>query len=116
MANRAYQSCALEQIVTGGHEKTSFWHRPTPVPRPPHALQRHRDRTTRIDLHDQIHCSHINSQFQRSRRDQHADLAFFQFLLGRKAQLARETAMVGQDEFLAKTLGQGVGDPLGEAP
>ena len=72
--------------------------------RTPHPLQGHRDCPWRIDLENQIDRADIDAEFERRGRDQHLDLALFQFLLGREPQLARKASMVRSDIVFADAL------------
>src|SRR5579862_2341099 len=82
--DRPRQRRALHQVIARRHKESSLRHRPPPVSRSSHPLQRHRNRPRRVDLHGQIHKSHINSQLERCRRHQNAHLAFFQLPLRRQ--------------------------------
>ena len=65
---------------------------------------------------DKVNGSDVNAKFKRRGRDQHLDLAVFQFFLCRQPQLARQAAMVGCDIFFAETLAELVRNALGHPP
>ena len=79
LLDRPHQRRAFHQIVARRRKESSLRNRPPPVSRPPHALQRHRNRPRRIDLHRQIDRPHINSQLERGCRHQHPHLPSFNF-------------------------------------
>ena len=61
------------------------------------ALQGRGDGAWRANLTDEIHAANINSQFERRRSDQRADLSGFEFSLRSQPQLARQTAVMCGD-------------------
>ncbi len=83
LADGAHQRRTLEQIIARGGKQASFRNCAAPVTGAPHALQSHRNRARRIDLHHQVHRADIDSEFERRGRHQHPHLAFFQLLLCR---------------------------------
>ncbi len=103
LLNRLNQRRRLEQVVAGCHKESSLGNGATPVTRTSHTLQCDGNRTRRIDLHDQVDRSNVDSKFERRSSDQHLYLAFFQFLLGRKSHFARQTAVMRSDIFFAES-------------
>ena len=76
------------------------------MPRPSNPLQRHRNRARGINLHHQVHKPDINSQLERSCRDQYAHLPLFQFPLRRQPELARQTTVMRRNVLLPNALTQ----------
>ena len=75
-----------------------------------------RNRTRRADLADQVHGADVDSQFERSRRDQHASFARFQFPLRFQPQLARQASMVRGHRLFAQAFAQMMGYAFGQTP
>jgi len=107
------QRCAFDQIVARSGEEPPLRHAADVVPRASYSLQKRRDRARRAHLADEIDIADIDAEFQRSRRDQHAQFASLQALLGVEAVLFRERAVVRGDGILAEPLGQMPRDALG---
>ncbi len=104
-ANRAHRGRAFEQIVGGHREKSALRRRAEAMARAPDALNRGRDRFRRIDLAHQLDRADIDTKFKRRGRDDRAQLAALEPLLGQHAFLARKAAVmrhhgVGADSFL----------------
>ena len=70
------------------------------------ALQERGDRARRAELADQIDIADVDAQFQRCGRDQHAQFAAFEALLGVEALFLGEAAVMRRDRFLAEAFAQ----------
>ncbi len=114
LADRSHQCGTFEQLIPCGCEETTFGYCSAPVTRAPDALQSRRNGTRRANQANQIDGADIDSQFERSRRYQRPELSRFQFLLGHKPKLARQTAVVRGHGFLSQTLGKMMRHTLGE--
>src|SRR5207237_161656 len=74
LTNGAHERGAFEQVVTRRDEEPAFGNRSAPVASAADALQGRSDGAWRTNLADQIHAADIDSQFERSRGDERADL------------------------------------------
>jgi hypothetical protein len=83
------------------------------MPRTPDTLQKTADRSRRTELADQLHIADINTQFERSRRNQHLQLAAFEALLGIQPLLFRQAAVMRRDGGLAEPLSEMARNTLG---
>ena len=114
-ANRAHERRALDQLVARRDEKTALRLRADPVAGTSDALQRDGDRARRAELHDEVDRADIDAELERSRRDDRAQLAGLQALLGVEARLAREAAVMRQHEAFAEPLVERERDALAHA-
>src|SRR5690606_21781100 len=64
-------------------------------------------------LTHEIDVAHVDAELERRRRDERAQLAVLQALLGGMTLLAREAAVVARDGILPEALAQEPRDPLG---
>ena len=97
LTNGAHERGAFEQVVTRRDEEPAFGNRSAPVASAADALQGRSDGAWRTNLADQIHAADIDSQFERSRGDERADLCRFQFSFRSQPQIARQTAVMCGD-------------------
>jgi hypothetical protein len=88
------QGRALDQVVARQREQAPLGRAANGMAGTPRALQECGDRTWRSELAYQIHVADIDAQFQRRCRHQRTQLAALQTLLGSKALLAGETAVM----------------------
>ena len=88
LADGANQRGTLQQFVARGGKNTAFGDCSPPVSGAPDALQSHGDGAWRANMANQVNGANINSQFERSSRDQRLDFPGFKFFLGRETQLA----------------------------
>ncbi len=79
----------------------------------PHALHADGDGARRLNLADQIHSADVDAEFEGGRRNEHANLAVLQAMLGVETQFAGEAAVMAGDVFLAQSFAEGEGQPFG---
>ncbi len=110
-----------EVLLVLGQEHAAR-HAADAVARAADALQARGDARRRLDLDDEVDRAHVDAQLERGRRDDGAELAALEPLLDGGALLARERAMVGQDDVLGLRTGPSAldvvergGEALGEA-
>src|SRR5262249_5965745 len=114
--HRVEQRRRLDQLVARQREQTPLREAAHRVTRAAGALQKRRDRTGRADLADQIDRTDVDPQLERGGRDQGAQLAALQTLLGGKTVRPRQTAVMGGDPVGAETIAQLPAETLGEPP
>ena len=85
------------------------------VPGPPDALQAARDRTRRLDEHDEIDRAHVDAELEARRRDDRAQPARLQLGLDLHPLLARQRPVVRAHEFFAREFVEVAGEPFGHA-
>ena len=115
-ADRPRQRRALHQLVARAGEDAPLGPHAERVPGAPDALQEGRDAARRADLADEIDRADVDTQFERGRRHQRAQLAVLEPLLQPQPPLLREAAVVAGDVLLADALRELVRDPLREPP
>ena len=79
------------------------------------ALHAARDRRRCLDLDDKVDGAHVDAQLERRRRDERAHRAGLQAFLDLEPLGARDRAVVGERQRLARELVQRGGHALGEA-
>jgi len=70
----------------------------------------------RLDLEDEVHRSHVDSQLEARGRDQPAQPARLQVVLDLAPVLLGDRPVVGLDQVLAGKLVEARGEPFGEPP
>ena len=110
----AHHRRALDQLVQRGGEERAVGGAAQRVPGAPDALEEGADPARRTDLADQIDRADVDPQLKRGRGHDGAQIARFEPLLHLMAAFLGEAAVMARDMLLADSLGQAVGDPLGE--
>ena len=70
------------------------------------ALQERGDRARRADLADEIDVADVDAELERRGRDERAQFAALEALLGVEAKLLGEAAVMRGDRFLAEPLAE----------
>ena len=78
------------------------------------ALQERRDAMRRAELADEIDVADIDTELERGRRDERAQLAGLELALGVEPMLLGETAVMRRHDVLAEALGEVPRGALGE--
>ena len=81
---------------------------------PADALEAARHRAGRLDLDDEVDRAHVDAQLERAGGDQALEAAALELVLDLQAPLARQRAVVGLDQLVAR-LGRtalGLGGPV----
>ena len=104
-AHRVEQCRAFDQVIARSREQACLWHAIDLMVRAAGALQEGRDRARRGNLADEVDVADIDAQFQRGSRDQRAQFAALEALLGGKTLLARERTVMRSNSILAKQFG-----------
>ena len=115
-ADRPRQRRALHQLVARAGEDAALRPHAERVPGAPDALQEGGDAARRADLADEIDRADVDTQFERGRRHQRAQLAVLEPLLQPQPPLLGEAAVVAGDVLLADALRELVRDALREPP
>ena len=118
-AHLADERGLFEEIVARGGEEAALGDGPAPVAGAADALHGDSDGAGAGDLADQVDVADVDAEFERGGRDEDADLAVLQALLGVEAEFAGERAVVGGDTVRGRArfeaLGEGEGDLFDEA-
>ena len=80
------------------------------------ALQAARDRTGRLDEHDEVDGAHVDAELEAGGGDDRLEPTVFQLGLHLHALFARERAVVRAHELLAREVVEMRGQPFGGAP
>ncbi len=96
----------FDQFVARERKKAAFRQSADRMAGSADALQERGDRARRSDLADQIDIADVDAELERCGRDQRAQLAAFQALLGLEAQFLGEAAVMRGDRFLAEAFAQ----------
>ena len=112
----AHDRRALDELVAAHREEPSLRHAPLHVRRAPDPLQRDVERARRAELDDEVHVADVDAELEGGGRDDGAEAARLEPLLGMQPAGAGERAVVGRDLVLAEPLGERVGGPLREPP
>ena len=113
-AHGADEGGALDQLVAGGGEELAARGQPEGVPGATDALEEGADGARRGDLADEVDGADVDAQLQGGGRDERAQVAALEPLLHLQAAVLGERAVVAGDVLLADSLGQVMGDALGQ--
>ena len=105
----------LEQVAAVLGEDHALRRLPDLVPGPPDTLEAASDAGGALDLDDEIHGAHVDSQLETAGRDQRGEAPGLELLLDLQALLPGDAAVVGADEVLAGELVEALGEALREA-
>ena len=111
----AHQCSTFDQLVASRDVKNPLRLRADPVARAPDALQRYGNGARRAELHDQIDGTDIDTQLERRRCGNGAQLARSQAALHVEAGRARKTAVMRHHETVAEPLVERKGDAFAHA-
>ncbi len=111
----AYDGGALEQVAAILREDLSGARLADLVTGAPDALHSPRDRTRRLDEHDQVDTAHVDPELEAARRDDRTQAAGFEIRLDDEPLLARQGSMVRAHQFLAGKVVEMRGEPFRHA-
>ncbi len=115
-ANPAHERRTLDQFVARRDVEDSFGQRAYPVAGAPDALQRHRDRSRRAELHHKVDRADVDAELERGGCDDRSQLPIAQTLLHVEAKFSRQAAVMRHHEAFPETLVEREGDAFAHPP
>ncbi len=113
LADAAQDGRALHELVEREREEPALRDPLQRVAGAAHTLEERRDRARGADLDDQVHVADVDPELERRRRDERAELAGLQALLGVEPPRAGEAAVVARDRLFAEQPRELCRDALG---
>ena len=104
---------ALHELVESQRKEPSLGNPRQGVAGPADPLQERRDRSRGPDLDDEVHVADVDAELEGRRRDEGAQAAGLEALLGVQPPLPREAAVMARHEVLAEALGELPGEAFG---
>ena len=114
LAHAPHDDRGLEQVAAVLREDLAGARLADLVPGPADALDATRDRTGRLDEHDEVDGAHVDAELEAGRGDDAAQPALLQLGLDLHALLARQRPVVRAHELLARELVEARREPFGE--
>src|SRR5262249_23572864 len=101
-ADAVEERCAFDELVARLREQTRLCDAADRVAGTAGTLQERGDRARRTELADEVDVADVDAELERRGRNEQAQLAAFQPLLGGEPRLPGEAAMVRRDRLLAE--------------